>query len=40
MNLTDYRPFGRSGLIVSPLSLGTMTLYSRRCQTLVVPEES
>ncbi|MGO4894123.1 aldo/keto reductase [Flavobacterium sp. W21_SRS_FM6] len=25
MNLTSYRPLGRSGLIVSPLTLGTMT---------------
>ena len=30
MNLTDYRPFGRSGLIVSPLSLGTMTFGAGR----------
>lgn len=30
MNMTDYRPFGRSGLIVSPLSLGTMTFGAGR----------
>ncbi|MAY62422.1 MAG: aldo/keto reductase [Rhizobiales bacterium] len=30
MKLTDYRTFGRSGLIVSPLSLGTMTFGAGR----------
>ena len=25
MNLDTYRPLGRSGLLVSPLALGTMT---------------
>ncbi|WP_460912168.1 aldo/keto reductase [Spirosoma areae] len=30
MKLTDYRPLGRSGLIVSPLSLGTMNFGAER----------
>ena len=30
MKLTDYRTLGRSGLIVSPLSLGTMTFGTQR----------
>jgi aryl-alcohol dehydrogenase-like predicted oxidoreductase len=30
MNLQDYRPLGRSGLIVSPLTLGTMTFGTGR----------
>ena len=30
MQLTSYRPLGRSGLIVSPLSLGTMTFGTER----------
>ncbi len=30
MNLTDYRTLGRSGLIVSPLALGTMTFGTER----------
>ena len=30
MNLTDYRTLGRSGLIVSPLALGTMTFGAKR----------
>lgn len=30
MNLTDYRTLGRSGLIVSPLALGTMTFGTTR----------
>ena len=30
MQMTDYRPFGRSGLIVSPLALGTMTFGAGR----------
>ena len=30
MKMTDYRTFGRSGLIVSPLSLGTMTFGAGR----------
>ena len=30
MKLTDYRTLGRSGLIVSPLSLGTMTFGTKR----------
>lgn len=30
MPLTDYRPLGRSGLIVSPLTLGTMTFGTAR----------
>lgn len=30
MNLTDYRTLGRSGLIVSPLALGTMTFGTGR----------
>lgn len=30
MNLTDYRTLGRSGLIVSPLALGTMTFGAER----------
>ena len=30
MHLTDYRPLGRSGLIVSPLTLGTMTFAKDR----------
>ena len=29
MNLTDYRTLGRSGLIVSPLALGTMTFGNK-----------
>jgi aryl-alcohol dehydrogenase-like predicted oxidoreductase len=33
MNMTDYRPFGRSGLIVSPLALGTMTFGAGRWGT-------
>ncbi len=33
MPLTDYRPFGRSGLIVSPLALGTMTFGTSRWGT-------
>ena len=30
MTLHDYRPLGRSGLIVSPLALGTMTFGTAR----------
>ncbi|MFN3319644.1 MAG: aldo/keto reductase [Allorhizobium sp.] len=30
MKLTDYRTLGRSGLIVSPLALGTMTFGAER----------
>lgn len=30
MQMTNYRPFGRSGLIVSPLALGTMTFGAGR----------
>lgn len=30
MTLTDYRTLGRSGLVVSPLSLGTMTFGTQR----------
>ena len=30
MNLTDYRTLGRSGLVVSPLALGTMTFGTAR----------
>lgn len=30
MNLTDYRTLGRSGLVVSPLALGTMTFGTQR----------
>ncbi len=30
MNLTDYRTLGRSGLIVSPFALGTMTFGTQR----------
>ncbi len=30
MKITDYRTLGRSGLIVSPLSLGTMTFGTKR----------
>ena len=30
MNLTDYRTLGRSGLVVSPLALGTMTFGAKR----------
>lgn len=30
MQMTDYRAFGRSGLIVSPLTLGTMTFGAGR----------
>ncbi len=30
MNLTDFRTLGRSGLVVSPLSLGTMTFGKER----------
>ncbi len=30
MNLTDYRTVGRSGLVVSPLALGTMTFGTNR----------
>ena len=30
MDLTSYRPLGRSGLIVSPFALGTMTFGARR----------
>ena len=30
MDLTSYRPLGRSGLIVSPLALGTMTFGTGR----------
>lgn len=30
MNLTDYRTLGRSGLVVSPLALGTMTFGTPR----------
>jgi len=30
MHMTDYRTFGRSGLIVSPLALGTMTFGAGR----------
>lgn len=30
MSLTDYRAFGRSGLIVSPFALGTMTFGTAR----------
>lgn len=30
MNLTDYRTLGRSGLIVSPLALGSMTFGAGR----------
>ncbi|NDW01957.1 aldo/keto reductase [Salipiger sp. PrR002] len=33
MHMTDYRPFGRSGLIVSPLALGTMTFGAGRWGT-------
>ena len=33
MQITDYRPFGRSGLIVSPLALGTMTFGAGRWGT-------
>ncbi len=33
MQMTDYRPFGRSGLIVSPLALGTMTFGAGRWGT-------
>ncbi len=30
MTLTDFRTLGRSGLIVSPLALGTMTFGTQR----------
>jgi len=30
MTLTDYRTLGRSGLVVSPLALGTMTFGTAR----------
>ena len=30
MNLTDFRTLGRSGLVVSPLALGTMTFGKER----------
>ncbi|RZJ84876.1 MAG: aldo/keto reductase, partial [Brevundimonas sp.] len=30
MSLSDYRTFGRSGLVVSPLALGTMTFGTAR----------
>jgi aryl-alcohol dehydrogenase-like predicted oxidoreductase len=30
MDLTSYRTLGRSGLIVSPLALGTMTFGAER----------
>lgn len=30
MQMTDYRTFERSGLIVSPLTRGTMTFDARR----------
>ena len=30
MKLTDYRTLGRSGLVVSPLALGTMTFGTAR----------
>ena len=30
MNLTDFRTLGRSGLVVSPLALGTMTFGTPR----------
>lgn len=30
MDLTTYRRLGRSGLVVSPLALGTMTFGTRR----------
>ena len=30
MDLTSYRPLGRSGLIVSPMALGTMTFGAGR----------
>ncbi len=30
MNLTDFRTLGRSGLVVSPLALGTMTFGTQR----------
>ena len=33
MQMTDYRPFGHSGLIVSPLALGTMTFGAGRWGT-------
>ena len=33
MQMTDYRTFGRSGLIVSPLALGTMTFGAGRWGT-------
>ena len=33
MQMTDYRPFGRSGLIVSPMALGTMTFGAGRWGT-------
>lgn len=33
MQMTDYRSFGRSGLIVSPLALGTMTFGAGRWGT-------
>jgi len=33
MQITNYRPFGRSGLIVSPLALGTMTFGAGRWGT-------
>jgi aryl-alcohol dehydrogenase-like predicted oxidoreductase len=33
MHMTDYRTFGRSGLIVSPLALGTMTFGAGRWGT-------
>ena len=33
MQMTNYRPFGRSGLIVSPLTLGTMTFGAGRWGT-------
>lgn len=30
MSLSDFRTLGRSGLVVSPLSLGTMTFGAKR----------
>ena len=30
MSLADYRTLGRSGLVVSPLALGTMTFGTAR----------
>lgn len=35
MNLNTYRTLGRSGLIVSPLALGTMTFGTQRWGSLL-----